>query len=190
MVARTSPRYRHRRLGAAGLAGVLLLALPLSLWPFAPADGPVARPGGQQGEGGVAVSIVDFAFSPPTINIAVGETVTWTNNGTFLHTSTRTLMWDSGDLSPGGQFSFTFNAAGSFSYFCSRHASMMGTVNVGTTSTPTSTATRTPTGTATRTPTATSTVTGTPPQVLDRLLFLPAILKSAPEGQRLRRPLP
>jgi plastocyanin len=161
---------------------LLLLVVPLGLWGFGPLAGAnVARP-----EGGTSVSIVDFDFDPVTINIAVGDTVTWTNNGTFAHTSTRTGEWDSGLLSTGNTFQVTFNSAGSFQYFCSQHPlTMIGTVNVGgggTTPTATGTATRTATPTATSTPTRTPTATaGTPAPTEESEVWLPLTVRQGDE---------
>jgi plastocyanin len=158
MDSRNAQRKRGLSVGSVVL---LLLVVPLGLWGF----GPLSGASDPQPEGGASVSIEDFEFDPLTVNIAVGEMVTWTNNGTFAHTSTRTGGWDSGLLSTGGTFSFTFNSAGSFQYFCSQHPFMIGTVNVtgeGTTPTATSTATSTATRTATPTATSTNATPGTP----------------------------
>lgn len=91
----------------------------------------------------VAVSIQGFAYHSPngtgTFTIPVGTKVTWTNNDGFFHTSTSdvtpTPIWDSGNITPAGSFSFTFTQAGVFPYHCLRHpgiASMHGTITVVT----------------------------------------------------------
>ncbi len=84
----------------------------------------------------VNVSIGDNFFSPNTVNVNVGDTITWTNNGFAPHTSTSGTScptgngtWDSGTLSRGQSFSFTFTQAGTFPYFCSIHC-FTGTVVV------------------------------------------------------------
>jgi plastocyanin len=81
--------------------------------------------------GGTAVSIKDFSFGDP-IEVAVGTTVTWTNEDTVPHTVTQTggSGFQSGKLDPGATFSFTFDTAGSFDYFCEFHANMKGTITV------------------------------------------------------------
>lgn len=72
-----------------------------------------------------------FAFSPKTLKIKVGTTVTWKNMTTVSHTSTsNTGVWDSGIIAPGGSFSFKFTSAGSFAYHCNIHPFMMGTIVV------------------------------------------------------------
>jgi plastocyanin len=84
----------------------------------------------------VNVSIRDFFFSPQTIPVNVGDTITWTNNGFFLHSTTSGTScptpdgkWDSGLLSNGQSFSVTFTQAGTFQYFCTPHC-FTGTVVV------------------------------------------------------------
>jgi plastocyanin len=78
-----------------------------------------------------AVSIIDFAFQPASITVPVGGRVTWTNNGMAPHTTTSQAGgWDSGRLTSGQSFSMTFSRAGSFSYICTIHPNMMGTVVV------------------------------------------------------------
>ena len=80
----------------------------------------------------VGVSIVDFAFNPSDLTIAAGTTVTWTNNGTFQHTSTSDAgLWDSGTLNTGQSFAYTFNTPGIYTYHCTFHKlSMHGTITV------------------------------------------------------------
>lgn len=80
-----------------------------------------------------SVSIKDFAFSPSGITVKKGTKVTWTNNDSTTHTVTETDSQsgpNSGDLSPGGSYSFTFGTAGTYHYHCSIHTSMTGTVTV------------------------------------------------------------
>jgi LPXTG-motif cell wall-anchored protein len=78
-----------------------------------------------------SVSIVDFAFKPGSITVNAGDTVQWTNNGKVPegHDVTGDGL-DSGRLKSGDTYSHTFNAAGTFSYICSIHPSMKGTVKV------------------------------------------------------------
>ncbi|MCJ7459675.1 MAG: cupredoxin domain-containing protein [candidate division Zixibacteria bacterium] len=77
------------------------------------------------------VSIVDFAFSPQVDTITAGDSVQWTNNGAFTHTSTsNTLIWNSGNLAPGQSFTVQYNTPGSFPYHCAIHLSMTATIVV------------------------------------------------------------
>jgi plastocyanin len=75
------------------------------------------------------ISITDDAFGPPNIQVAVGTTVTWTwNSGGDLHnvTFTDTTSGDRGT----GTFARTFNTAGTFSFHCTIHSGMTGSVLV------------------------------------------------------------
>jgi len=79
----------------------------------------------------MAVSIKDMAFSPANITVKKGSTVTWTNNDGFTHTVTGDNGGpDSGDLASGKTYQFTFDTVGTFSYHCSIHSNMTGTVTV------------------------------------------------------------
>lgn len=78
-----------------------------------------------------ALNIKDFAFTPASLTVKSGTTVTVTNNDSATHTWTATdRTFDSGDLVSGKSFTFTFTKAGTYSYVCSIHASMHGTVTV------------------------------------------------------------
>ena len=72
--------------------------------------------------GSAEVSIGDNFFDPANASVPVGTTVCWTNNGQVTHTATsNTGVFDSGFMSPGDSFSFTFNSAGSYAYHCTIH---------------------------------------------------------------------
>lgn len=84
-----------------------------------------------------AVSITSgssgFAFSPASMSIKVGTTVTWTNNTGAPHTVTS----DSGDpasfngsVGGGATFSFTFTTPGTYQYHCNIHPYMAATITV------------------------------------------------------------
>jgi plastocyanin len=80
----------------------------------------------------VPVDIRDFAYSPNPIEIAAGDTVTWTNQDEVPHTATgedRDVL-QSGTISPGASFSQSFPEAGEFGYFCEFHPNMTGTIVV------------------------------------------------------------
>lgn len=87
----------------------------------------------------VAVKITggagSFSFSPSSITVPVGATVVWTNDSAAAHTVTSdsgdAFTWDSSTVSSGGgTFAETFTKAGTFTYHCSFHPSMHGTVIV------------------------------------------------------------
>ena len=71
------------------------------------------------------------AFAPDGLTVDAGTTVTWTNTDSVAHTSTSDATgWDSGIVAPGGQFSHSFQTAGTFRYHCAIHPGMVGTVVV------------------------------------------------------------
>jgi plastocyanin len=72
------------------------------------------------------VVIRDGAFEPNRINVRVGDTVRWTNNGQKVHTvSADDGSWDSGNLDPGKTYSHKFDKAGTFNYHCEPHKDVM-----------------------------------------------------------------
>ena len=117
-----------RMLFAAGL--IAAYGCGSSSTPSAPTTTPT--PGN-----GTPVSIVSgssfltsTAYSPNPVTVAVGGSVTWTNNDNTAHTSTANNgAWNS-TIAPGGQFTMTFPSAGTFPYHCSIHPGMVGTVTV------------------------------------------------------------
>jgi plastocyanin len=70
-----------------------------------------------------------FAFSPQTLSITAGTTVTWNNNTAAPHTVTGSSFGSAG-ISPGGSYSFKFTQAGTFAYHCMFHPYMTGSVTV------------------------------------------------------------
>ncbi len=80
----------------------------------------------------VAVDIGDNFYEPEMVAIPVGGSVTWTNGGTEPHTATardREVL-QSGTLTQGESFTETFEAAGTYDYFCEFHPNMKGTLVV------------------------------------------------------------
>jgi len=82
----------------------------------------------------VSVTIMNFKFDPTPLTIPVGTTVTWTNQDTAPHTATSdpgsAFVFDTGMLQKGQSGKITFNTAGTFTYFCTVHPNMHGTVTV------------------------------------------------------------
>lgn len=71
------------------------------------------------------------SFSPNPVEVKVGETVTWVNDDSARHTVTsKDGTFDSGMMGKGQSFSYTFDKAGEYSYFCEPHPTMVGTVVV------------------------------------------------------------
>ena len=82
------------------------------------------------------IFIQGMAFSPANRTISVGTTLKWTNKDGVTHTltsgvpGTPSSVFDSGNVSSNGTFSFTFSQAGTFKYYCKIHSSMTGTITV------------------------------------------------------------
>jgi plastocyanin len=99
------------------------------------------------GPSGPQIAIADFSFTPSTLSVKAGTTVTWVNQGTMTHnTVSDSAVWSSGNLSPpgsgggaygggataGGSFHYTFNTPGTYGYHCSIHPPAMYPGFVGT----------------------------------------------------------
>ena len=71
------------------------------------------------------------SFSPNPVEVKVGETVTWINDDSGRHTVTsKDGVFDSGMMGKGQSFSYTFDTAGEYPYYCEPHPNMVGTVVV------------------------------------------------------------
>ncbi len=68
-----------------------------------------------------------YYFDPPTIQVKVGATVTWTNKDNFTHDVHLLggINWMSQPLHPGESTSYTFTKAGDFPYVCDFHSQNM-----------------------------------------------------------------
>ena len=88
--------------------------------------------------GGNTVTIQNFAFSPPTMTVSQGTTVTWVNKDSADHkiindasgSNAEGAIFNSPIIPQGGSYSFTFNIPGTYPYHCSIHPSMKGTITV------------------------------------------------------------
>jgi plastocyanin len=77
------------------------------------------------------VSIKNMAFSPASMSVSAGATITWTNNDAIAHTVTADDgSFDSGNIPPGSKYSKVFSTAGTFAYHCTIHPMMIATVTV------------------------------------------------------------
>lgn len=79
---------------------------------------------------GHKVEIKDFSFNPKNLQIKAGVTVEWTNKDSVAHK----IKFDSGEESPtmqsGETYEKLFTKNGTYSYICSIHPSMKGTIIV------------------------------------------------------------
>ncbi len=76
-----------------------------------------------------SVKMLDFSFSPATITVNVGESVTWVNAGEEPHNAVGD-NFSTSLLQAGKSGSKSFASAGTFSYICTVHPQMKGTVKV------------------------------------------------------------
>jgi plastocyanin len=80
-----------------------------------------------------SVKIAGYAFSPKTLTIPVGTTVTWTDKDADAHNVTSSKgpkKFHSSTLTKGKTYRFTFTKPGTYRYGCTFHSDMHGTVTV------------------------------------------------------------
>jgi plastocyanin len=131
------PRPRRTRALTTGLA--VLATIGLAACGGDDGDSAVAAPADDQ------VTIRLIAFRPENIAIDAGDSVTWVQEDIGAHTVTSGTVdqgsggvtvkpdgkFDSGDIASGMKFRFTFDAPGTYPYFCDIHpATMRGAVEV------------------------------------------------------------
>jgi amicyanin len=77
------------------------------------------------------VKIDNFSFTPKSLTVKAGTTVTWTNHDDIPHFVTSTeKKFSSPVLDTDQVFSFKFQEPGSYPYFCKIHPTMTGTIVV------------------------------------------------------------
>ncbi len=91
-------------------------------------------------DGGIAdpertdVSITNFEFGPESFTTSAGSTVWWVNDGSAPHTVNSDDFGNgevaSGTIRTDKGFSYTFETAGEYTYFCNNHPGMEGTIIV------------------------------------------------------------
>ncbi len=71
-------------------------------------------------------------FSPATLTVKIGTTVTWKNNDNVAHTATSDngTTFNTGDIAAGASKTYTTNLAGTFPYHCTYHPGMTGSLVV------------------------------------------------------------
>jgi plastocyanin len=76
------------------------------------------------------VVIEGTAYAPETLTVKRGDTVVWVNKDPFPHTVTSKAAFDSHDIAPGKQWKYTPRTLGEYSYACTFHPNMKGTLDV------------------------------------------------------------
>jgi plastocyanin len=103
--------------------GSLLAATPATL-----SAGDTAIQAGAQA---AAIQIDNFHYTPPSLTVAPGTTVTWTNADDSPHTvREKDGKFKSSALDTDDKFSQAFAAPGEYEYFCSIHPYMTGKIIV------------------------------------------------------------
>jgi len=128
----------HWAVLAAVLAGCIALSgctsnSPLSATPVTPTTTPI-----QLQETGPTITIQNLAFTPATVTIPKGTTVSWVNLDSTNHqvvndaqgTIAQGALFTSNSLPKGAGYLFKFETPGTYQYHCSIHPSMKGTVVV------------------------------------------------------------
>jgi plastocyanin len=104
----------------------LALAAALIATQAAPAAAPSASASAAK-----TVSINHFEFHPPTLSIAKGTKVVFSNSSGTAHTATDAGAFDTGHIRPGHSVAIRFTQKGTFSYHCEIHPFMHGKIAVG-----------------------------------------------------------
>ena len=78
------------------------------------------------------IEIKDFAFNPQTLKVKSGEKITWINRDEEPHTvvSGEKQFKKSTALDTDQEFTITAGVPGTYTYFCSVHPKMTGTIVV------------------------------------------------------------
>jgi plastocyanin len=77
------------------------------------------------------VQVDNFTFGPATLTVPLNSTVTWVNKDDLPHViASNDGVFKSKALDTDDKYSYTFNKAGTYAYFCSIHPKMVGTIVV------------------------------------------------------------
>lgn len=107
------------------IVGALLLGLSALLVVV------LASNAGTQGSATAEVKIDNFSFTPDTLTVNTGTTVTWVNQDDLPHTvASDDKVFKSRALDTDEKFAYTFTKPGTYAYFCSLHPKMVAKVVV------------------------------------------------------------
>ena len=101
--------------------------------PAPSSSSPSSSPSAPTTAAAAQIVIDNFAFSPATLTVHPGQSVTVVNHDSVTHTLTASSgAFDTGAINPGKSGTFTAPAtAGTYPYICGIHAEMHGTLTVG-----------------------------------------------------------
>src|ERR1700730_9123933 len=87
----------------------------------------VALPSTALAQDAPSVSVQDNLFVPKQAEIVAGDSLIWSHDGAVQHTITADDgSFDSGIINPGDTFAFTFDASGTYPYYCQIHGAPGG----------------------------------------------------------------
>lgn len=116
------PQHRSIIAAAAGLIGITVFLFTPGRFEVASAAPKV-----------VTIEIRNFEFQPATVTVSAGDTVEWKNDDSAPHTATANAPkpgFDSGTIQSGTSWRYTASAKGTYSYICTIHPYMKGTLIV------------------------------------------------------------
>lgn len=121
---------RRVALALFGLVAALLLASACSSSGGSKsASGGGSSTGGGSAASGNTVEVVNFSFEPQNLDVKVGTKVTWKFEDSAAHNvAAKDDSFKSEDLKKGQEYSYTFNKAGTYDYYCTIHQYMTGSV--------------------------------------------------------------
>jgi plastocyanin len=115
-----------KMVGIVGLVSAVALSLVMMGCTHA-VRSETGSPGHAAGNLRNQVAMLEFRFRPESLNVFVGDTVTWVAKGNFPHTTTSGVngkpdgLWDTKHLARGKSFSYVFTQPGTYHYFCRPH---------------------------------------------------------------------
>lgn len=111
------PRSLQSRLALAGVVGLLCMVGGGAAFSAAAAQTHT-------------VVVEGVKYDPESLTVARGDTVIWVNKDPFPHTVTSKGAFDSHDIAAGKSWKYTTRKAGEYSYICTLHPNMKGTLKV------------------------------------------------------------
>jgi plastocyanin len=109
----------------------IVACLVLALGLLASQAAPAAQSGPARASKAKTIDISHFEFHPPTLSVARGGKVVFSNSSGTAHTATDKGAFDSGRIKPGGSVAVRFEQKGTFRYHCEIHPFMHGKIIVG-----------------------------------------------------------
>ena len=89
------------------------------------------KPDNKDNAGNYTITMNNSAFSPNSLTIVAGSTVTWMNDDNVIHAViTADNSIKTGDIAPTTSYSITFNTVRTYNYYDSHNSNMTGTLIV------------------------------------------------------------